>query len=115
MFRMPSIKCPFHPQNPGLTTLVSFLLRLVCVSYHSRLMFNASQQKVSFSEGCEITLPKPVVRATSPKKVDIASEEALFSTPERKHIYAAFTFTSPSPSSKRFANPHLDIFGDFRF
>ncbi|THU84351.1 hypothetical protein K435DRAFT_806760 [Dendrothele bispora CBS 962.96] len=32
-----------------------------------------------------------------------SSEPKSFSTPERKRIYAAFTFTSPSPSSDRFA------------
>jgi hypothetical protein len=46
---------------------------------------------------------------------DVASEEGFFSTPERKQIYAAFTFASPSPSSKPFTVPHLDIFGDIRF
>jgi len=74
-----------------------------------------SPKKVIPGEEREISLPKPVARATSsPKKASIASDEGLFSTPERKQIYAAFTFTSPSPSSKRFA-PHLDIFGDIRF
>ena len=83
---------------------------------HSRPAFNVSLQKISLSEGSEISLPKPAARAiSSPKKVGIVSEEGLFSTPERKQIYAAFTFTSPSPSSKRFACPHLDIFGDIRF
>ena len=55
------------------------------------------------------------MRAASPKRADISSEETFFSTPERKQIYAAFTFTSPSPTSKRFVGPHLDIFGDIRF
>jgi hypothetical protein len=83
---------------------------------HSRPAFNLSRQKVCLSEENEIPLPKPAARATpSPKKANIASEEGLFSTPERKQIYAAFTFTSPSPSSKRFAGPHLDFFGDIRF
>jgi hypothetical protein len=58
---------------------------------------------------------KPVGGAASPKLTDIASEDAFFSTPERKQIYAAFTFASPSPSSKHFTAPHLDIFGDIRF
>jgi hypothetical protein len=53
--------------------------------------------------------------AASLKMADIASEEAFFSTPERKQIYAAFTFASPSPSSKHITAPHLDIFGDIRF
>lgn len=29
--------------------------------------------------------------------------DQAFSTPERKKIYAAFTFTSPSPTSERFS------------
>jgi hypothetical protein len=58
---------------------------------------------------------KPVGGAASPKMADVASEESFFSTPERKQIYAAFTFASPSPSSKPFTVPHLDIFGDIRF
>ncbi|KAJ7753362.1 hypothetical protein DFH07DRAFT_512558 [Mycena maculata] len=33
-----------------------------------------------------------------------AGETKVFSTPERRHIYAAFTFTTPSPSSERFRN-----------
>ncbi|KAJ7683024.1 hypothetical protein B0H17DRAFT_1170061 [Mycena rosella] len=40
----------------------------------------------------------------------------VFSTPERRHIYAAFTFTTPSPSSERFRKasrspsvPRLDL------
>ena len=83
---------------------------------HRRPAFNVSQQKVSLSEESEVSLSKPTARAISaPKKAGIASEDGFFSTPERKQIYAAFTFTSPSPSSKRFAGPHLDIFGDIRF
>ncbi|KAJ7666176.1 hypothetical protein DFH06DRAFT_1280999 [Mycena polygramma] len=31
-----------------------------------------------------------------------SGETKVFSTPERRHIYAAFTFTTPSPSSERF-------------
>ncbi|KAJ7211245.1 hypothetical protein GGX14DRAFT_624000 [Mycena pura] len=30
------------------------------------------------------------------------AETKVFSTPERRHIYSAFTFTSPSPSGERF-------------
>lgn len=30
------------------------------------------------------------------------TSDTEFSTPERRHIYSAFTFSSPSPSSKRF-------------
>jgi len=74
-----------------------------------------SPKKAALSQESEVSVLKAVARASSPKTVGTASEEALFSTPERKQIYAAFTFTSPSPSSKRFATPHLDIFGDIRF
>ncbi|KAG6837136.1 hypothetical protein H0H93_014041 [Arthromyces matolae] len=35
-------------------------------------------------------------------KTDGALDCRTFSTPERKQIYAAFTFTSPSPTSERF-------------
>ncbi|TFY62670.1 hypothetical protein EVJ58_g3716 [Rhodofomes roseus] len=44
--------------------------------------------------------PTPSVssRSSSP-----ARSEAVFSTPERKRIYSAFTFSSPSPSSARYA------------
>ncbi|KAJ7065001.1 hypothetical protein C8F01DRAFT_1021806 [Mycena amicta] len=38
-------------------------------------------------------------RATTPLAT---TETKVFSTPERQHIYSAFTFTSPSPSSDRF-------------
>ncbi|KAJ7100223.1 hypothetical protein B0H15DRAFT_927720 [Mycena belliarum] len=31
-----------------------------------------------------------------------ADDTKVFSTPERRHIYSAFTFTTPSPSSERF-------------
>ncbi|KAF7316226.1 hypothetical protein MIND_00141200 [Mycena indigotica] len=38
-------------------------------------------------------------RATTPV---MTNETKVFSTPEREHIYSAFTFTTPSPSSDRF-------------
>ena len=83
---------------------------------HGQPAFNIFPQKVSLSEESGASLPKPAACAiSSPKKAGITSDEGLFSTPERKQIYAAFTFTTPSPSSKRFAGPHLDIFGDIRF
>jgi len=74
-----------------------------------------SPKKASLNKESGILPLKPAADAASPKTADIASEEAFFSTPERKQIYAAFTFTSPSPSSRRFGVPHLDIFGDIRF
>ncbi|KAI9509252.1 hypothetical protein F5148DRAFT_1283143 [Russula earlei] len=80
--------------------------------YTSRIL---TPKKTSLSGERGSSPRMPVVGSSSPKKADIASEEAFFSTPERKQIYAAFTFTSPSPSAKRFVAPHLDIFGDIRF
>lgn len=47
--------------------------------------------------------------------------ESVFSTPERKRIYSAFTFESPSPASKRFAvavsrsTDSIDPFYDLKF
>jgi len=72
-------------------------------------------KKASFGEEKGSLSVKPVAGSSSPKTADFAKEGSFFSTPERKQIYAAFTFTSPSPSSKRFVAPHLDIFGDIRF
>ncbi|KAH9919824.1 uncharacterized protein B0H18DRAFT_1122263 [Fomitopsis serialis] len=47
--------------------------------------------------------PSPSVssRGSSPSRSDAAL--STFSTPERKRIYSAFTFSSPSPSSARYA------------
>ncbi|KAF5381332.1 hypothetical protein D9615_008383 [Tricholomella constricta] len=45
----------------------------------------------------------PPQSSALPSASDAAPVEGrAFSTPERKQIYAAFTFTSPSPSSERF-------------
>ncbi|KAH9899348.1 hypothetical protein C8Q73DRAFT_743333 [Cubamyces lactineus] len=52
---------------------------------------------------------------TSTVEVSAAS---VFSTPERKRIYSAFTFTSPSPASKRYATTRgssVDRFSDAAF
>jgi hypothetical protein len=81
-------------------------------------MSDTPRQKASPHEHSGISSVKPVGSVGSPKLADIGSEEAFFSTPERKQIYAAFTFASPSPSSssaKHFTASHLDIFGDIRF
>ncbi|KAJ6595836.1 hypothetical protein DFH09DRAFT_148238 [Mycena vulgaris] len=43
----------------------------------------------------------PSTRVTPPASGG-AQETKIFSTPERRHIYSAFTFTTPSPSSERF-------------
>lgn len=53
-------------------------------------IFSSSQTLVS--------LPSTTIRASSNEP----AENRKFSTPERKQIYAAFTFTSPSPTSERF-------------
>jgi len=74
-----------------------------------------SPKKPSRIEDSGISSLKPLAGSVSPKPANIAGEEALFSTPERKQIYAAFTFTSPSPSSKLHVASHLDIFGDIKF
>ncbi|KAA1472104.1 hypothetical protein DENSPDRAFT_838275 [Dentipellis sp. KUC8613] len=60
----------------------------------------------------------PILKSTtSPTNARLSSTKGL-STPERKRIYTAFTFSSPSPSSKRFTAAQatgLDIFGDIEF
>ncbi|KAJ7267013.1 hypothetical protein B0H12DRAFT_1099209 [Mycena haematopus] len=38
----------------------------------------------------------------TPPATGAAQETKVFNTPERRHIYSAFTFTTPSPSSERF-------------
>ncbi|KAI0805971.1 hypothetical protein BC629DRAFT_1437506 [Irpex lacteus] len=42
----------------------------------------------------------------------------IFSTPERKRLYSVFTFATPSPTSKRYANSRassVDRFSDYDF
>ncbi|KZV72771.1 hypothetical protein PENSPDRAFT_683498 [Peniophora sp. CONT] len=49
---------------------------------------------------------KKVVKKTNKRKKGkavVKKGDAAFSTPERKLIYSAFTFSTPSPSSQRFA------------
>lgn len=41
---------------------------------------------------------------TKPCSTESSKGSFMFSTPERKRIYAAFTFESPSPASRRFAD-----------
>ncbi|KAJ6487959.1 hypothetical protein C8R45DRAFT_995043 [Mycena sanguinolenta] len=48
----------------------------------------------SHSSGSSARLTPPLGAA--------AQEPKVFNTPERRHIYSAFTFTTPSPSSERF-------------
>ncbi|KAK7039484.1 hypothetical protein R3P38DRAFT_3349622 [Favolaschia claudopus] len=38
----------------------------------------------------------------TPPPAGTAQETKVFTTPERRHIYSAFTFTTPSPTSERF-------------
>jgi hypothetical protein len=60
--------------------------------------------------------PTPTHSArVTPPTGDI-QETRVFTTPERRHIYSAFTFTTPSPSSERFRKasrspiiPRLDL------
>ncbi|OJT07492.1 hypothetical protein TRAPUB_1677 [Trametes pubescens] len=60
--------------------------------------------------------------ATGPERTSSpapdASAASIFSTPERKRIYSAFTFTSPSPVAKRYASARgssVDRFSDAAF
>ena len=99
--------------RPDKSRILSFKVKEACLLSFS--CFNGSRQKPSRSEDNGISSLKPLAGSVSPKMANIASEEALFSTPERKQIYAAFTFTSPSPSSKLHVASHLDIFGDIKF
>ncbi|TFY80369.1 hypothetical protein EWM64_g3641 [Hericium alpestre] len=64
------------------------------------------------------TIFKGKSAVASLKKRPSPSKSKSFSTPERKRIYTAFTFSSPSPSSKRFnasRETGLDLFGDIEF
>ncbi|RPD56056.1 hypothetical protein L227DRAFT_566346 [Lentinus tigrinus ALCF2SS1-6] len=52
---------------------------------------------------------RPSTPVQSPPKADMASPAppatgSVFSTPERKRIYSAFTFSTPSPASERYAS-----------
>ncbi|KAI0656880.1 hypothetical protein C8Q70DRAFT_1046471 [Cubamyces menziesii] len=65
--------------------------------------------------GTERSTTPEAEEATSAVTVSAAS---VFSTPERKRIYSAFTFTSPSPASKRYATTRgssVDRFSDAAF
>ena len=46
--------------------------------------------------------PPPTLAKVDPASSPIAA--SVFSTPERKRIYSAFTFSSPSPASQRYAS-----------
>jgi len=56
-----------------------------------------------YAESDRAPSPSPSVssRGSSPSRSDAGL--STFSTPERKRIYSAFTFSSPSPSSARYA------------
>ena len=99
--------------RPGISRILSSKVKEACLS--SLFYIDGSRQKQIRSEDSGISSLKPLAGSVSPKTSDIASEEGLFSTPERKQIYAAFTFTSPSPSSRLRVASHLDIFGDIKF
>lgn len=61
-------------------------------------------------------VPAGVHDAQFPSPLVVPSGElAPFDTPERKRIYHAFTFSSPSPSGKRFAAARDDRFSDIEY
>jgi hypothetical protein len=99
--------------RPGMSRILSPKVKEACLLSFSYI--DGSRQKQSRCEDSGISSLKPLADSVSPKTADIASEETLFSTPERKQIYAAFTFTTPSPSSKLRVASHLDFFGDIKF
>ncbi|KAI0090131.1 hypothetical protein BDY19DRAFT_992363 [Irpex rosettiformis] len=68
----------------------------------------------------------PVIRGESTRATSEAlaaktpprQKVGIFSTPERKRLYAAFTFATPSPASKRYASSRassVDRFSDLDF
>jgi len=98
--------------RPGISRILSpKVKRSVLLSFSC---IDGSRQKPSLGEDSEISSLKPFADLVPPKAAN-TTEEALFSTPERKQIYAAFTFTSPSPSSKFRVASHLDFFRDINF
>lgn len=77
-------------------------------------------EKKSFDGGPD-RAPSPASSATpsrSPSPERKGTNNSAFSTPERKRIYSAFTFSTPSPSSVRFAalrGPNETRFSDPAF
>ncbi|KAI0631081.1 hypothetical protein C8Q77DRAFT_1061876 [Trametes polyzona] len=57
--------------------------------------------------------PTPVESEPAPDSTSPAPTTNAFSTPERKRIYSAFTFTSPSPAGKRLASSRGSAVGRF--
>lgn len=54
----------------------------------------------------------------SPSATPSKRRHTVFSTPERRRIYSAFTFASPSPAAKRYAlsrGSSVDRFSDLDF
>ena len=68
------------------------------LSFQSKNVDNETQVKPATSNTEDKTDEVTPTGATTNKN------PLLFNTPERKRIYAAFTFESPSPASRRFAS-----------
>lgn len=99
------------------------------VSYHNyvqnRLLMVLQQEHAAeISPIDRVCTPEPsAVEQTSLAEVRVPTPEphttvVEFSTPERKRIYSAFTFSSPSPSSERFAaarGSSVERFSDIDF
>ncbi|KAI0356109.1 hypothetical protein OH77DRAFT_1402137 [Trametes cingulata] len=83
---------------------------------------DSSKVRASTPAASETDTSRPTTPPTSQSE-DIAFVAAptaagVFSTPERKRIYSAFTFSSPSPAAKRFASSRassVDRFSDAAF
>ena len=70
-----------------------------------------------------VSAKKATKKTTRRKKGNALAKkgDAAFSTPERKLIYSAFTFSTPSPSSQRFVaasrptGMEAPRFGDYKY
>ena len=52
-----------------------------------------------------VTPPPSSLKEVEPSSpAGATTTNSVFSTPERKRIYSAFTFSSPSPASQRYAS-----------
>lgn len=73
----------------------------------------------SSSISSQATLVSPTEEWSEAKEVEeVLGQPAPFDTPERKRIYAAFTFTTPSPTNDRYRRARstsVDRFGDIEF
>ncbi|RDB30664.1 hypothetical protein Hypma_005789 [Hypsizygus marmoreus] len=84
-------ECPRIVQTPADDDNVKFQpVKASSVEPEIRDYFSSPPQSAALPRS-STTLPMPSL------------DSRTFSTPERKKIYAAFTFTSPSPTSERFS------------